>query len=317
MSLAGAINLFASAIHDIQAIRYSQLASGTIILYDHFVTLDDEVELIWKSSWSWGKGLFIMNRYYAMISVIVNTYGLFTPHLSDAFCLHFFRWQGWTGLIACMIAEVILQMRLYAMYSLNKKVLAVMGGCFVGAMAASAVIIGTVLAKIKATAFTLTPNLIICAASHIPHHFFAFWIPMLAFETLLCGLALYRGYETFQSSGSRFRTGRQLVSILIRDSILYFLVMFATYLTNLLVWIVASQNLLEIPVGFSVALSCVMGNRIVLNVREVNRELELARSFEKTVTRSHVPSRSRSIVLAPGQVSLSDIEMAQLRSLRA
>lgn len=311
------VNLLASAIHDIQAIRYSQLASGTIILYDHLVTLDDEVELIWKSSWSWGKGLFIINRYYAMISVIVNTYGLFSPHLSNAFCLNFFRWQGWTGLIACMIAEVILQMRLYAMYSLNKKVLAVMGGCFIVATAASATVMGTVLSRITAVAYPLTPNLIFCVPSNISHHFFAFWIPMLAFETLLCGMALYKGYETFRSSGSRFRTGRHLVGILIRDSILYFLVMFATYLTNLLVWITASQNLLEIPIGFSVALSCVMGNRIVLNVRQLNRELELARSSEKPATRSHITGRSRSILLTPGQTSLSDMEMAQLRSLRA
>ncbi|GLB38914.1 hypothetical protein LshimejAT787_0600760 [Lyophyllum shimeji] len=317
MSLAGAVSLIASAIHDIQAIRYSHIASGTIILYDHLVTLDDEVELIWKSSWSWGKGLFILNRYYAMISVIVNTYGLFSSRLTNAYsmedclranllrgfltsCFRFFHWQGWTGLIACMIAEVILQMRLYAMYSLNKKVLAVMGGCFIVATAASAFVLGSVLSKITATAFPLTPNLIFCVPSNISHQFFVFWIPMLAFETLMCGLALYKGYETFRTSGSRFRTGRYLVGILIRDSVLYFLVMFATYLTNLLVWITASQNLLEIPIGFSVALSCVMGNHIVLNVRQVNRELELARISEKPVSRSN--GRSRSIVLVPGLI---------------
>ncbi|KAF8068044.1 hypothetical protein FPV67DRAFT_1669904 [Lyophyllum atratum] len=326
MSLADAISAFSSAVHDIQAIRYSQLASGTIILYDHLVTLDQEVELIWKCSWSWGKGLFIINRYYALVSVIVNTYGmafqrfevgmqlsspdlgLFSPDFSNT---------GWTGLIACMISEIILQMRLYAMYSLNKKVLALMGSCFIIATAASAAVMGTVLSEMTASAVPLSSSLVFCVPKNISPHFFAFWIPMLAFESLLCGLALYKGYETFRSSGSHFRSGRHLVGILIRDSILYFLVMFATYLTNLLVWIIARQNLLEIPIGFSVALSCVMGNRIVLNVREVNRELERARSSEKPATRSHVTARSRSIILPLGQSSLSDIEMAQLRSMRA
>jgi len=317
-SHTGAVSFIASAIHDIQAIRYSQLASGTIILFDHLVTLDDEVEFIWRRPWSLGKGLFILNRYYSLISVIVNTYGLFSPHLSHSFCLNFFRWQGWTGLIAGMIAEVILQMRLYALYSLNKKVLALMGSCFIIATAASAAVMGTVLSNLTATAVPLTPNLIFCVPFNISHHFFAFWIPMLAFETLLCGLALYKGYETFRSSTSPYRSGQRLVNILIRDSVLYFLIMFATYLTNLLVWITASQNLLEVPIGFSVALSCVMGNRVILNVRGVNKDLERPRSSEKPTIRSwHATGRIRSIVVVPGQATLSDIEMAQLRSLRA
>ena len=60
--------------------------------------------------------------------------------------LRLFQWQGWTGLLACMIAEgphivlmklrdiaseclsyiAILQIRIYALYSLNNKLLAVM-----------------------------------------------------------------------------------------------------------------------------------------------------------------------------------------------
>ena len=54
--------------------------------------------------------------------------------------------------------------------------------------------------------------------------FYIFWIPMLAFEFLLCTLALIRGFQAFVSDGSLFRRGRDLVSILLRDSVLYFLV---------------------------------------------------------------------------------------------
>ncbi|KAG6906469.1 hypothetical protein DXG01_013796 [Tephrocybe rancida] len=278
-----------------------------------------------KSSWTWGKGLFILNRYYALISVIINTYGInhvlrfCGPVVDMSPCLNFFRWQGWTGLIACMIAEVILQMRLYAMYSLDKKVLALMGSCFIASSTASAVIMGSVLSKITAGAVPLTPDLIFCVPQHVSKHFFAFWIPMLAFESLLCFLALYKGYETFKTSSSAFRSGRHLVSILIRDSVLYFLVMFATYLTNLLVFLIAPQNLLEIPIGFSVALSCVMGNRISLNVRDVNRELEQARLSGKMGGQSQGldSGGSRSKILPVGETSLTGIEMAQLRSMRA
>ena len=34
--------------------------------------------------------------------------------------------------------------------------------------------------------------------------------------------------------------------------------------------------LIEVPIGFSVALSCVMGNRLLLNIRETARETDLS-----------------------------------------
>jgi len=38
---------------------------------------------------------------------------------------------------------------------------------------------------------------------------------------------------------------------------------------------VEADTLIEIPIGFSVAMSCVMGNRLLLNTREVVRETKL------------------------------------------
>ncbi|KAJ6468127.1 hypothetical protein C8R47DRAFT_1223418 [Mycena vitilis] len=76
-------NLITTALRDIQATRYAQLASSAIIIWDHLITLDEEVELIWKSSWSMGKGLFVINRYYTLISVVINNYALLSPSLTD------------------------------------------------------------------------------------------------------------------------------------------------------------------------------------------------------------------------------------------
>ncbi|KAJ7260104.1 hypothetical protein C8J57DRAFT_483879 [Mycena rebaudengoi] len=312
----GLIDLFATGLHDIQATRYAQLSSSAIIIFDHLITLDEEVELIWRSSWSMGKVLFIINRYYTLICVVVNNYALFSPTLSDSVSLRFFHWQGWTGLIACMIAEVILQMRLYALYFLNKKVLALMVVTFIISSTSSAVIMGTVLSGITARSQPIPGiPLRFCIPVGVPSYFFAFWIPIIAFESLLCALALYRGFQTFKASGSAFQSGRHLVAILIRDSVLYFLVMFATYLTNMLVWASAPPNLLEIPIAFSVALSCCLGNRMILNVREVNREIEATKEHSGESIK-HQARLTRSSVFGPTE-PLTDMEMSQLRSMRA
>jgi len=311
-----------SAVRDIQSIRYSQLASGTVILYDHLITFGDEVELIWNTAWSPAKVLFMLNRYYILSSVIVNNYALFSPTLTDSFCLRFFHWQGTTGLIAVMLAEIILQMRLYALYSLDKRVLALMSICFFLTSAASGAVMGSVLSAITANAVHVIPGkLVFCVPHNISEYFWMFWVPMLMNESLLCGLALFRGFQAFTSSSPPFRSGRHLVEILIRDSVFYFVIMFATYLTNLLVWIFAPVSYLEIPIGFSVALSCVMGNRLILNVRRMNQtlaeqELPTYELGETSMSTRHGSTRLRSIVIQSGRGTLTNTEMDQLRSLR-
>lgn len=57
----------------------------------------------------------------------------------------------------------------------------------------------------------------------LPRGIFRYWIPMLSFECLLCVLALFQGFRRFRSDSSIFRSGKRLVSSLIRDSIIYFL----------------------------------------------------------------------------------------------
>ncbi|KAF8157218.1 hypothetical protein B0H34DRAFT_712762 [Crassisporium funariophilum] len=237
----------------------------------------------------------------------------FSTTLTDSFCLRLFQWQGWTGLIACMIAEAILQMRLYALYSLNKKILALMLISYVVSSAIAGWIMGTVLSSITASAFKI-PGGMFCVPSGVSQSFYMFWIPMLAFEFLLCTLALVRGFQTLRSDGSLFRSGRQLVSILIRDSVLYFLVICATYVTCLLVWIIAPTSLLEVPIGFSIAMSCVLANRVVLNVREVSREVEASKlSSQKLVKDGY--GRYDTSFCSPG--TLTQYEMEQLRTMRA
>lgn len=112
--------------------------------------------------------------------------------------------------------------------------------------------------------------------------------------------------------------------------------MFATYFTNLLVWVAGNvyffvfahrllltlnlqDNLLEIPIGFSVAMSCVLGNRIILNVRQVNKELVESKRAQTELEGTQPGTKYSSAYPSSENVrgALSDIEMSQLRSMRA
>jgi len=75
-----------------------------------------------------------------------------------------------------------------------------------------------------ASAIRLPTGGMFCVPLRVSSNFYLFWIPILSFETLLCALALFRGFQTFRSGGTLFLSGRLLVITLIRDSVLYFFV---------------------------------------------------------------------------------------------
>jgi hypothetical protein len=63
-----------------------------------------------------------------------------------------------------------------------------------------------------------------CSTQYLPRGIYRYWIPMLSYESLLCVLVLLQGFQRFRSDRSIFRSGKRLVSNLIRDSVIYFLV---------------------------------------------------------------------------------------------
>lgn len=77
----------------------------------------------------------------------------------------------------------------------------------------------------------LIPGVPFCVPLNPTSTFYSFWIPILVFETLMCTLALLRGYRSYKEHILRFNAsehatghGSLILQILLRDSILYFMV---------------------------------------------------------------------------------------------
>jgi len=266
-STAQLLSSVIAGLQDIQTIRYTRLGSTAIVIFDHLITLDQEVHLIWKKRLSFITVLFFLNRYYTLATAILATYAFFASNLTDSFCLRFFQWQGWTGLIGCMLAEAILQVRIYALYSMSKSVLLLMVAAFLTSCATSAWIMGTALSEITAHSVQI-PGGEFCDLPIIPDRIYTFWIPKLTFESVLCTLALIRGFQSFKAHGSLFDRSCHLFHILVRDSVLYFFVIAGIYLTCMIFWIKEQNALFQAPVGFSLVMSCSLASRMILNIRE-------------------------------------------------
>lgn len=64
-----------------------------------------------------------------------------------------------------------------------------------------------------------------CEVTHVPRHIYVYWIPVLVFELVLFGLAFAKGYShAFKFTGGNWWCPRLLMGILMRDTVVHFLV---------------------------------------------------------------------------------------------
>jgi len=257
-------------LRSIQLIRYTRLSGVSIIVFDHIITFDREVKFVWKSKWSLVKVLFFINRYYTLAWSLFTLYALFSPNLTDLFCLRYYQNEAISGLIGCMVADGALQIRIYALYGADKRILTLMLTVFTMCAAVSAWIFGKALLGLAVVAVEI-PGGRFCNLPTIPPHIYVFWVPQVFIGTLLCALALIRAFQSFKSHGSLFYQGQCLIDILIRDSVMYFLVIGLAILGCLIVWVKEKNALVEVPIAFSVALVCSLCSRIILNLREAHQ----------------------------------------------
>ncbi|KAF9005410.1 hypothetical protein BDQ17DRAFT_346731 [Cyathus striatus] len=84
---------------------YLTVASVTIFLYDYFLTLGSEIDLIWSSPWNAVKILYFLARYMPFIDLINMAYHHFTYGLSEMSCTASYKATGWLFLVGMSVAE--------------------------------------------------------------------------------------------------------------------------------------------------------------------------------------------------------------------
>ncbi|KAF8836332.1 hypothetical protein BDN67DRAFT_1072023 [Paxillus ammoniavirescens] len=92
-----------------QVVKYCRLAPAAIWLFDYFLTLEDEVRLIWRSArFSLVHVLFAVIRYLPVAVLVCAAYGSIYPHLEIETCS-----QVYKGLAAMIVILTILAEGLY------------------------------------------------------------------------------------------------------------------------------------------------------------------------------------------------------------
>jgi len=72
------------SVHNI--VRICQLVSTIVALYDHLITFEQEVQLVWNKPWSIAKVLFLWIRYFGSLFLLIEALVFFIKPPSIQFC---------------------------------------------------------------------------------------------------------------------------------------------------------------------------------------------------------------------------------------
>ncbi|KAK0192493.1 hypothetical protein F5146DRAFT_1040242 [Armillaria mellea] len=109
---------------------YLQIISLSFLYWDHLITIDDELRLLWNKPKTWASYLFFANRYLAFFgNITVTTLGFTTLSVTILrSCDNYALYRQILLVASQIVVCALLTMRIYALYTCSIKVLMYMLG---------------------------------------------------------------------------------------------------------------------------------------------------------------------------------------------
>lgn len=270
------------------AAKMYSLASFVMICYDLLLTLGDEMELIWfQPKYNIMTWLWALNRYVLPLGYIVVV-ASFHMRWDDDVCDRYVLYPEAMKLVATIAIGVIFILRVRAIFARDRFITA-----FVWALLAAQI-------ALKIWAFTdgvrlvLPDELVGCILVGRNQTRIAFtWIAELIFDTVIFALTLYKTLRIYHVQLGK-RKPLSLFVLIVRDGIIYFGVIFAANLANVLVFMLAEEGVRSINASFSTLITSLMVSRLILNLKIEGRATSAAE--EESVVRVHVSRQTETDV---------------------
>jgi hypothetical protein len=193
----------------------------TLLLYDHVTTLDKEVQWIWTLQWRLPKIIFIVNRYFFTLLLLLITIPEFIFPLPISFCNFRQHLAIYLPFSLFSAAEILMLMRVSSLYG-HRKLLTWSLGCFFGVAFVGSLVSQVLPSSAEQTilSYWSMPG---CWSEDKNDGLIPQWPMWLSFLTVEVVLMLLTAYKLRSYCNEMSRT----ITVLARDSMAYFLVICA------------------------------------------------------------------------------------------
>ncbi|KAF8574048.1 hypothetical protein K439DRAFT_880924 [Ramaria rubella] len=261
-------------------VGYCLVASFMILVYDHILTLDSEIQLVWNVPFGVGQALYFGTTYSAWLDCMLLLC-LGTANISPEKCALLDKAALWLITWGTLLAEAVLAFRTWALWGSTRQM--GLGFLLVWAMVAIACSIFGALGirdikfqpnpvpGVLETTCWLTQDVGVIAVGS--------YIVGIVFELVMLGMVVYKGKQHLRQNNSR------LIATLYRDGILFYVYLIGFSFLNMAVLATAPTPGPSFVLTQRV-LHSVFTKRMLLNIRgsATQEEWELSAESDNTQT---------------------------------
>jgi len=246
-------------LNQTQTVSYGDVAAVVMLTWDIITTMPDEVDHVWSKRWTHVKAMYLVSRY----SPWVFQLALLTLSINGSTGLFFTEDQcrKWMIMQAAMLqaivttVDVILVIRVYAMYNKDRILISCLIVLSIGEVAALCYVLAEIAPKLGFSAE--------CFVISSPRLFIAYWITSLTFESILFILILAKFYLAVIQGWGHGRGMQQFIA----DGTWAYALIFATMLTNAIFYQYMHSPLAGICFTWLLSVLSFAGSRLILNPR--------------------------------------------------
>ncbi|KLO07347.1 hypothetical protein SCHPADRAFT_945358 [Schizopora paradoxa] len=244
------------------------LAGVMVLVYDYFLTLGDEVKLVWPSKWSALKVLYFMSRYLAFVDASTMLVFLFRPNLSPNLCQATFRTASYFASAGYIMAQIILSIRTYAIWGRSRRILSILSALLLITHIPGIILQHEALDSLHFQP-SPQPNLISCEPSaYTENSLYIVFALMMMQDLAIVLLTMARGYTQWKECRS------PIVITLYRDGFIYFICLFGISFANFLIFELDLKIAYNLLFELQRVIHSVLSSRLILNLRSVSQNRE-------------------------------------------
>jgi len=230
-----------------------------LLLYDHVITLDKEIEWIWTLRWGLPKMIFIFNRYVATSLILLMSIPTFIFPLSISFCKFMLR-LTWVPVLTFGATEFLLILRVCSLYGNHKVLVWSLRGIWAAAFGGSlALEVMFEQGTFPISGYEFLPGCFVESLPRLHHYIWLEWTACLLVEAIV---VLLTAYKLFLYRNQMNAT----IALLARDSMVYFLIILGCILSNIISDLYPDLSFINTTVAAQ-CINSVAAGRMMMNVR--------------------------------------------------
>ncbi|EMD37103.1 hypothetical protein CERSUDRAFT_84142 [Gelatoporia subvermispora B] len=304
------------AVSDTFAVNLAAAGAAAWLAYDVILTIEQEIELVWKARWTYQKVLYIVVKYYSLAFLIaliaINT----NTNAPLSVCESWPWIFGYSPTIAASLGGFMFLIRVYAAYGRRLQMLVFLLFLFCSENITTCIIVGLEVKSVVISPRTPEYPLPGCVTS-LPRHInltLVSWIINLIvsaifFLLIMAQFLLSPDMRTILgSAGARgiweFKKLAPIIFLFMRDGTLYFLMVATAGAVNLVfIVVLAGRPIQEVGLSWLMATYAIASSRLYLNLRG-----SLTQPLYSTFRTGDIELdiSSRGVVFAPMNRSAAD-----------